>query len=244
MLKSIYSLSFLLVIISTLTSQSSSYASEGMQCDHLVIAGAQSWFPYSYVQEGNKYYQGLLINSLKDAIEDKSISLSHWSDLPWKRAELQLNKGKVDIILGAFHTPQRAKTWYFSKPLANSELVLFSLNDILDVTRIEELYNKEVSYPFGMATGKKFAAIKSHIKTEHIVHHEQIYGMILKQHTDFGLLPRTAVETYLSQHKLKDKFKIHPLKLNSEAIYLVTSMNNPCLTKIKFIFANLKRVSQ
>jgi len=210
------------------------------QCARLTIAGAQSWYPYSYVIEGEKIYSGILKESLLRASNIQGITLKDWTELPWKRAEINLEKGNVDILLGAFHTTERAKKWHYSKPLASSELVLFSLIETNDVQHLNQIYNKDISYPFGMATGKTFSAIESKIQTEHIIHHEQIYGMLLKKHTDFGLLPKLAVETYLAEHKLKDKFKVHPIKLDSQDVYLVTAKNNPCLTKIKLVFNQLK----
>jgi len=216
-----------------------SHGKNQQKCKRLTVAGAQSWYPYSYVKKGEKVYTGVLKQSLKNVTDEQEILLKDWTELPWKRAEINLEKGNVDILLGAFHTPERAKKWYFSKPLANSELVLFSLKEIEDVSNLKQIYNKDISYPFGMATGKKFSAIKLKIQTEHIVHHAQIYGMLLKKHTDFGLLPKLAVKTYLAEHSLKDRFKIHPVKLDSQDIYLVTAKNNACLSKIKSVFARL-----
>jgi len=206
------------------------------KCERFTVAGAQSWYPYSYVKKDEKVYSGLLKNSLIKVTNKQGISIKDWTKLPWKRAELNLEKGNIDILLGAFYTPERAKKWYFSKPLANSELVLFSLKGDKDVKSLNQIYNKDISYPFGMATGKTFSAIESKIQTEHIIHHEQIYGMLLKKHTDFGLLPKLAIETYLTEHNLKDEFKIHPVKLDSQNVYLVTAKNNPCLSKIKSVF--------
>jgi len=220
--------------------QTISQADENKQCDRLVVAGAQSWYPYSYVKEGQSTYSGVLLNSLLDITQQQSVSLNHWTNLPWKRAEITLEQNKIDIILGAFYTPERAKKWYFSQPLASSELVLFSLKEVEDVKNLKEIYNKAIAYPFGMATGEKFAAIKSKVHTEHIIKHDQIYGRILKKHTDFGLLPKIAVETYLSDHDMKDKFKIHSIKLDYQNVYLVTAKTNPCLAKIKFVFNSIK----
>ncbi|MBU2968213.1 transporter substrate-binding domain-containing protein [Pseudoalteromonas sp. C2R02] len=214
-------------------------ARNNQQCARLTIAGAQSWYPFSYVQPGDTSYSGVLKTKLKAQTDKQNIRLKHWTELPWKRAEINLEKGNIDILLGAFYTPERAKKWYFSSPLASSELVLFSLKETKDVTSLAQIYNKDVAYPYGMATGKKFSAITSKIKTEHIIHHEQIYGMLLKKHADFGLLPKLAVKTYLQNHLLKDKFKVHPVELDTQKVYLVTAKSNPCLKTIKTIFNHL-----
>ncbi len=230
----------LLIFFYCLTIHFNINANEIKQCKRLVIAGAQSWYPYSYVKTGEQYYRGVLLTSLAKAIQGRDITLSHWADIPWKRTEINLDNGKIDIILGAFHTKERANKWFYSKPLANAELALFSLKHISDIETLDNIRNKVIAYPYGMATGKKFSAIKPYIKTEHIVRHEQIYGMLLKQRADFGLLPKIAIQTYLKQHHLTREFKIHPIALNSEDIYLVTSINNPCLTVIKDIFGDLQ----
>ena len=220
--------------------QTISQAEENKQCDRLVVAGAQSWYPYSYVKEGQANYSGVLINSLLDITQQQSVLLNHWTNLPWKRAERSLEGNSIDIILGAFYTPERAKKWYFSKPIASSELVLFSLKQVEDVNDLKQVYNKAIAYPFGMATGEKFSSIKSKIHTNHITSHNQVYGMLLKGHSDFGLLPKIAVESYLSDHDMKDKFKIHSIKLDYQNVYLVTAKTNPCLAKIKFVFNSIK----
>jgi len=239
--KYMYNIALLVIFFASFMMQSNGQAAENAQCNHFNVAGAQSWYPYSYVKEGQASYSGVLINSLLDTTKQQSVFLNHWTNMPWKRAERSLEQNKIDILLGAFYTPERAKKWYFSKPLASSELVLFSLKEIENVKDLKEVYTKGISYPFGMATGEKFSAIKSKIRTDHIIKHDQIYGRILKKHTDFGLLPKIAVEAYLTEHDLKDKFKIHPVKLDYQNVYLVTAKTNPCLAKIKFVFNNIKR---
>lgn len=46
-------------------------------------------------------------------------------ELPWARALHELEQGRLDILPGALHTPEREKFAYFSRPINRSPNVLF-----------------------------------------------------------------------------------------------------------------------
>lgn len=60
-------------------------------------------------------------------------------EMPWARALLDLEKGRLDILPGALHKPQRQVFAYFSQPVNRSPNVLFIGKDAAKKYRITQL---------------------------------------------------------------------------------------------------------
>lgn len=60
-------------------------------------------------------------------------------EMPWARALLELEKGRLDILPGALHKPEREAFAYFSRPVNRSPNVLFMGKEAAEKYRVTQL---------------------------------------------------------------------------------------------------------
>ena len=96
---------FALVLVSVLCFSASSYA----DCD--ISLRWDDDPPYFMVQEGEVV--GIDVDLVREAMERLGCGLS-LKKLPWARALLELRDGRVDMLSGAYRTPEREQYAYYS----------------------------------------------------------------------------------------------------------------------------------
>lgn len=96
---------FALVLVSVLCFSASSYA----DCD--ISLRWDDDPPYFMVQEGEVV--GIDADLVREAMERLGCGLS-LKKLPWARALLELRDGRVDMVSGAYRTPEREQYAYYS----------------------------------------------------------------------------------------------------------------------------------
>lgn len=89
--------------------------------DCTLRVGWENWHPYIYAEQGSMKgieYQYLM--ALADAVDCR---LS-FVELPWIRALQELELGRIDVLYGASHSPERHRFAEFSIPYRYEEMVL------------------------------------------------------------------------------------------------------------------------
>ncbi len=79
--------------------------------------------PYAW-QDANGTITGMHIELARATLERMGCT-AQFVELPWARALLELEDGRLDILPGALRTPERERFAYFSVPINNSPNVLF-----------------------------------------------------------------------------------------------------------------------
>lgn len=79
--------------------------------------------PYSYKASDGEVV-GLNADLVRAALKGMRCE-AQFVELPWARALRELELGRLDILPGAFRTPERDKFAYFSRPVNRSPNVLF-----------------------------------------------------------------------------------------------------------------------
>jgi len=92
--------------------------------------------PYTFFADDK--VQGIDADTI-DAVLSKLGCQSKYVEAPWARALLMLEQGKVDIVSGAFKTPEREKFAYFSKVPSDSNNLLFLRAADKETWRLEKL---------------------------------------------------------------------------------------------------------
>ena len=85
-------------------------------------------------------------------------------EMPWARALLELEKGRLDILPGALYKPQREAFAYFSQPINRSPNVLFMGQQAADkyhITQLADLIGTDfrLGAQIGVAYGSSFDAL-------------------------------------------------------------------------------------
>lgn len=84
------------------------------------------WFadiPYSF-RETDGEIRGLNVDIARTALKQLGCE-AHFIEMPWARALVELEQGRLDILPGALRKPEREAYAYFSRPINRSPNVLF-----------------------------------------------------------------------------------------------------------------------
>ena len=84
------------------------------------------WFadvPYSF-READGEIRGLNVDIARTALKQMGCE-AHFVEMPWARALVELEQGRLDILPGALRKPEREVFAYFSRPINRSPNVLF-----------------------------------------------------------------------------------------------------------------------
>ena len=113
-----------------------------------------NWEPY-YGESLKK--QGVITSIVKEAFKLKKIDFSV-QFVPWKRALIQVKKGTSDIVMGAYHSPERKKDYILSEPFYDIEVGLVGNKDIkIDKFKsFEDLKNFEIGVARGFVNSEEF----------------------------------------------------------------------------------------
>lgn len=103
--------------------------------------------------DNGKVY-GLMYEILERAAHANGYSL-RYQDMPWKRAVLSLESGKLDIMCGIFWNKDRAQKFLFSPPILRNQLQIFATKPF-KLEKLADLQGKRGDRIRGGSYGEKF----------------------------------------------------------------------------------------
>lgn len=191
------------------------FSSSAMAKETLTWCAYYDWNPWVYPVEGT--YQGILIDELKIFAEKSNVDTKVKDDLSWKRCQKQLEKGKIDMILGAYKTPEREKLFYYLDEPAfyntsNIYVYTSSTNKKLDnINDIEQLRDFSVSVVRGDSLGNlldKFVSSLPKNNVHFIATTNQQLQKVLLGRSDYLFSSESGFKSMLEQSNAdEDSFK-------------------------------------
>jgi len=160
-------------------------------CHTLRVAGSDQWLPFSYVDPARPdRYRGIAHDTVQAIARHLGLKVEVVSGLPWKRIELALEQGTIDVIAGNYYTDERAKKWRLSEPFAIDEVRVFVHRHAPFMAEsLSDLIGKSGVVPLGASLGNTFDAIKAQLTLHEVVQHKQMFAMLSKQRVDYMVLP-------------------------------------------------------
>lgn len=108
----------------------------------LHIATEEQFPPYDFIQDGK--HVGFNVD-LFDAIGQKMGLKIAWTDLPWAKAQLDLQSRKFDIIAGPTAiTAEREQTFRFLPPISSSQAMIEIRKGQAGMTRPADIAGKKI----------------------------------------------------------------------------------------------------
>ncbi len=167
-----------------------------------------NWAPWIYpVAEG---YDGILIEQLTLFEKQHKIKTLAIERKNWKRCQVDVANGQIDMILGANKTEEREKVLaYLEKPafINRSEVNAYALQDNLRVTAVkslEQLKNYKLAINRGNSLGKvidTFIANLEENKRRRLNTKKDIYKMILAGRKDYLFSTEPNFQPTLNEYK-------------------------------------------
>lgn len=169
------------------------------QCRQLLVGGAQTWFPYAFLdQKGKQVGIGYEVAEL--VLRDLNIDIKYRKPIPWRRLTEELSVGKLDLLVANYWTEQRAQRWLMTNEFASEALNIFTLKtQQFDFTQLSNLVNKRGVVTRGLALGAELEAYRSKLELRDVSGHKQGFTMLNRKRADYLILAKYSALPYLRQ---------------------------------------------
>ncbi|MCZ4279709.1 transporter substrate-binding domain-containing protein [Kiloniella laminariae] len=202
-------------------------------CPEIKINGAADWYPVIMRKEtdGNSQegIQGLAPDITREISRRLGIPLKITPKSTWNRVLSQLEKGELDMLLGAYWTPERAQIYSYTKPVTTDEVAIFvRKGDEASYKELGDLVGRKGLRPMGGSYGKDFDQFASRHLSILEVPTENLIEMLAAGRADYVVLAR--YDGIADVHETENTKNITPLSWNiaSNDVYFMISKASPC----------------
>ncbi len=200
-----------------------------------VIVGVDHAPPYRILESTRK--TGLYLEIFEE-IADRLGWEVQYREAPFRRLQLMLKQGEIDIMLGLVRTKERDKSMEFVAPAFPPERRLFFyLDDHNRIERYADLYEKTVGVLEGASYFRRFDQDDELAKAS-AAHYENLMLMMQKGRVDVVIAPElVGLHTV---RKLGLDARVSPFFVPGEQSWIVLSEQSPAARYTDDIRAALK----
>lgn len=218
----------LLVLCALLAALPPSYARED-HCTQITANGLNNWFPFSY-RDLDGSLKGIVPDILQEATHILNVPLSIRGDRTWQEILNDLASGEIDIVLGAYRTPERTANYLFTPALGKDELRIFTkYGQKFTFTGRSDLIGKTGAILAGSKYGAEFDRFaQEKLTLKQVPYSEGIAKALMAGTVDYGILG--YIEGLSIQHDLGVDKTIEPLDLplQKNEVFVLMNKNSPC----------------
>lgn len=193
--------------------------------DKAVTGVMVDWPPYfsDKVAEG-----GIAADIVRQGLQQAGYKLDHQL-VPWSQAMKDSRSAKKDLLLGAWHTPERARDYLFSDPYMFNRVVFIKLlGDDYEYYGLSSLKGKEVGVLKGYAYNNEFLAAKNFNKSESSSLIVNLRNLLAQR------VELTLADEYVARYTISkdipsysDQFAFSLNALGEEPLHLAISRKHP-----------------
>ncbi|MDT9000036.1 transporter substrate-binding domain-containing protein [Paucibacter sp. APW11] len=135
-----------------------------MAATDLLVVGTS--FPQLFMAGANGRIEGMAIELLEQLAASQQLHL-RYELLPWARAQLMVERGEADVLVGPYRTPEREQRFLFSQQaFYEDELIFYARRGRCGQWqgRLEELQPGSVAQVQGWAYGEAFEQARARLK--------------------------------------------------------------------------------
>jgi polar amino acid transport system substrate-binding protein len=194
--------------------------------DDFIISVHPAAHPYGW--HDNNQLKGATVELVKLIGKDLNINIKE-EILPWARSINDVKNGKIDAILTAFYTEDRAKDITFTKAYDQIETSVFvAKNRQFKFEKWEDLIGKVGLTIVGDSQGDKWDKFeKEKLNVIKVVKPEQVFNMISSNRADYFVFPKASTIRELKEMGYEDKITYLPNPVTSQNIYIGISKKSP-----------------
>lgn len=189
-------------------------------------------YPYSFkVNPNTSLPQGINIKKVQAAFSQLNCNL-HFSKMPFARALIELELGRVDLIGSAFSLPDRhTYAWYSNVPF-NSPNVLFMHNDDLAKFSLKSLedikkYQLKLGVQIGVSYSKEYTRLSAEPEFSALIRQnvgrKALWNMLQLRRVDAVIADLSTGLAELKQLGLQDTIGPSQLVISTQASYFIFS---------------------
>ena len=213
------------------------------QCPSIRANGPSGWEPISY-RNGNGQLIGMAVEVAKKVFFELGIELIFEKDIPWKRQQLHLENGSLDVIISAYFNEQRAKKFTYSNSYHIEKIRVFVRADkIFEFNSLDNLKGKFGLRPLGGTYGDEFDEFASkHLNISEYSDRKSNMYRLYRGQKDYIIL--ALLDGLISVKKYGYRSKIVPLPKDVAQlpIYFMFSKKSPCEHILKRVNTAIKEL--
>ncbi|WP_341303945.1 transporter substrate-binding domain-containing protein [Pseudomonas sp. TMP25] len=201
------------------------------------------WPPYTLLEEGQ--VRGIDADLLYLVLTNLGIRYDITLE-PWRRCLRKMSDGKLDILLDAFYSDERAKTMIFpSEPMAESSMVLFHARARpYMINSVDDLTGLRVGTEPGYAYSLEAFAKGTHFIREDAPTLDANVGKLLLGRVDLVITDR-AVGLFTARNMgVQHDIAYSPQPLYSDRVYAAFSRRPAVAALVPSFESELRRVKQ
>ena len=212
------------IFLLTLLVCSTSYS-----CDSITVAGSDQWLPFAYSESDSNTPTGIAYDVVRLIGKKLNIPVNFNTGLPWKRIELGMETGSIDLLAGNYWNAERAESWHITDAFANDEVRIFVRSGhAFPFDSLKDLEGRSGVMPRGISFGQAFDQYKSQLDIHEVQQHTQMFAMLNLGRIDYMVLP--YLNGQIKTKNLGFQGKIIALKNNVSVngVHLSLSKKSDC----------------
>ncbi|WP_150298902.1 substrate-binding periplasmic protein [Pseudomonas profundi] len=207
------------------------YSAEGA-CERIVVTGNPQYPPVLWVDpEDEDKLIGAGVELLELALEGTGIAIEVMNTGPWSRAQEEARSGRVDMLAGAFLTPERLAFMDYVYPsYVEIPSVLFvRKGQAFPYGGWDDLQSKRGSTLVDNSFGSAFDTYaKTHLDIERVPSVEQSFESLLSDRADYVVYERYQGLAVAEKLGITDELDVLEGSLINENLYYTVSHNSAC----------------
>jgi polar amino acid transport system substrate-binding protein len=166
---------------------------------------------------------------------------------PWKRALDYAKRGDIDVIAGAFLTPERAEYLEFCKPNYTTvdQVIIVAKGKMFQFGKWEDLIGLKGVAIVGDSFGKEFDEFMAEkLDVVRVSNLFQGFKMLEKGRINFMPGSRSFAEIQARKFGFRNKIEVLPMPINTEKLYIAISMKSPFRKYLSEVNKKLKQLKE
>lgn len=193
--------------------------------------------PFEY--ETEKGHTGISVEKIRIAAEGANIPLK-FSQYPWSRALIMIQNRQADAIFSLFRTKEREKYLdYVLIPLSKVQDVIVSLSSSkFHIKTFDDLKNHKIGIIQDNSHGEIFDNLQGLNKDFSVSKDIFLIRKLIAKRLDIIVITKDVFHYLIKSHNFeRSNFKIHPLIVNQEDLYLAFAKKGEQSQTLAVLFA-------
>ncbi|MFD2205612.1 substrate-binding periplasmic protein [Kiloniella antarctica] len=203
--------------------------SDDKACTSIRINGASDWYPVLMHSKDTNKHHGIAMDVAREVFRRLDVPISDEPLVPWKRMIRQLNKGELDILLGAYWTQKRSSIYGYTEPLIKDEVAVFvRKGEEFSLNKLEDLIGFVGLRPMGGSYGEEFDLFAKKSLVIHGVKEDGTLELLLSGRANYAVLGRYDGIADLREMGSLERITDLPWPVASNNVHFMMSRLSPC----------------
>ncbi|WP_428673177.1 substrate-binding periplasmic protein [Roseibium sp.] len=217
-------------------------------CSIVKLNGSSVWYPISLREAGSEILRGVFPDVAREIFKRLNVPVDVGDRQPWSRLQVLLENGKLDVLAGAYLTPERERLYDISSPVMKEQAVVFVRKDMpAKPQSLEDLVGLRGLAPFGASFGKKFdeyAEEKLTIQRQSFDDFAMNMRLLSEDKADYLIETVREGRRMIEELEADDVIEVLPWPASDNTLHFMFSKSSPCVSLFNDFNQELNKLIQ